>query len=229
MSARTAAIPRRETAAEEVYRALRRDLITLAHRPGAALTEQELAARYGTSRVPVREACRRLQQEGFLTGIPFKGYFVNRISAKEIADCFELRLVLEVHALRLAIERADEAAIARLKTLASSRYTPHDWASYVEFLEHNLEFHLQLAGLSGNEQLVATLRSLLSSMQRFFFLGLDLGDYGAEMRDEHQQLLDAVTRRRKRAATECLERQILRSRERIVRALVERRVDLPLE
>ncbi|MEW6338454.1 MAG: GntR family transcriptional regulator [Acidobacteriota bacterium] len=228
MSARPAA-PRRETAAEEVYRALRRDLITLVHRPGAALTEQELAARYGTSRVPVREACRRLQQEGFLTGIPFKGYFVTPISAKEISDCFELRLALEGHALRLAIERADERAIARLETLAAKRYTSHDWASYTEFLERNLEFHLQLAALSGNERLVATLRSLLASMQRFFFLGLDLGDYGAEMSDEHRHLIAAVRQRRKREARECLERQIARSRERIVRALAERRVDLPLE
>jgi DNA-binding GntR family transcriptional regulator len=229
MSASPSPRPRRETAAEEVYRALRRDLITLVHRPGAALTEQELAGRYGTSRVPVREACRRLQQEGFLTGIPFKGYFVNRISAKEISDCFELRLALELHALRLAIERADEGAIARLEALAANEYTSHDWTSYAEFLERNLEFHLQLAALSGNDRLVETLRGLLSSMQRFFFLGLELGDFGAEMRGEHQRLVAAVRQRRKRVARECLERQIVRSRERIVRALAERRVDLPLE
>jgi DNA-binding GntR family transcriptional regulator len=56
------AVSARQTVAESVYLALKRDITTLRHRPGAALTEQELAALYGSSRVPVREACRRLQQ-----------------------------------------------------------------------------------------------------------------------------------------------------------------------
>ena len=57
----------RLTVAEEVYRALKRDIITLRHKPGVSLTEQGLATAYGSSRVPVREACRRLQQENLLT------------------------------------------------------------------------------------------------------------------------------------------------------------------
>ena len=79
----------RRTAAEEVYRALKRDIITLQHEPGTSLTEKKLATLYGTSRVPVREACKRLDQEGLLTGRPYRGYSVNRISLKEIGDCFD--------------------------------------------------------------------------------------------------------------------------------------------
>ena len=89
LSVKASSIPvpaERRTIAEEVYRALKRDLITLRHAPGAALTEQGLAARYGSSRVPVREACRRLQQEGLLTAVPYKGYFVNQISFQDIHD-----------------------------------------------------------------------------------------------------------------------------------------------
>ena len=94
--------PPRRTAVEEVYRSLKRDIITLQHRPGAALAEQTLADAYGTSRVPVREACRRLQQEGLLTAIPYKGYFVSPISPKEISDSFELRNAIETRAVALA-------------------------------------------------------------------------------------------------------------------------------
>ena len=220
---------RRVTASEEVYRACKRDLITLAFRPGAALGEQELADRYGTSRVPVREACRRLQQEGLLTAVPYKGYFVNQISMKQIADCFELRQVLESHALELASARATDLELDGLEALAAVEYTYHDWESYARFLERNLDFHLRLAALSGNERLVATLADLLSSMQRFFFLGLDLGDYGAEMRAEHQCLVAALRRRDAGGALDCLERQIGRSRERIVRALLDNRIDLPVK
>lgn len=219
----------RRTMAEEVHRRLRHDLITLAHRPGAALTEQELARLYGSSRVPVREACRRLQQEGLLTAVPYKGYFVNQISLKEIRDCFDLRLVLEQHVIERACERATADDLARLGELAATEYTYDDWVSYADFLERNLDFHIQLAIAAGNEELVAVLHDLLWSMQRFFFLGLDLGDYGREMRHEHEELVEAVGRRDAAAAVGSLRAQITESRDRIVRALVEGRIDIPLE
>jgi GntR family transcriptional regulator, rspAB operon transcriptional repressor len=217
------------TVAEGVYRALKRDVITLRHRPGASLTEQELAAAYGSSRVPVREACRRLQQEGLLTAVPYKGYFVNRISLKEINDCFELREVLETHAIHGAVERASEDEIERLEQLAETEYTFHDWASYADFLDQNREFHLEVAALGGNERVVATLRDLLGSMQRFFFLGLDLDDFAAEMRREHQTLVDLLRRRNTKGLVSCIRSQIAASRRRIMAALQDRRLDIPLQ
>jgi DNA-binding GntR family transcriptional regulator len=214
-----ASAPPRKTAAEEVYQSLKRDIITLQHRPGAALGEQALADVYGTSRVPVREACRRLQQEGLLSAIPYKGYFVSPISPKEISDSFELRSAIETRAVALAVTRASEDELARLFELAATEYTYSDWASYTEFLNRNLGFHLELASLSRNDRLFEVLRNLLVSMQRFFFLGLDLGDFGAEMRTEHELLVDHMRRRDAVAASECAEEQIAASYERIRRAL----------
>jgi DNA-binding GntR family transcriptional regulator len=219
----------RQTAAEEVYRSLRRDLITLRHRPGASLTEGELASVYGTSRVPVREACRRLQQEGLLKSLPYKGYFVNQISLKEIGDCFDLRLVLESYSLELAAERASSQDLDALETLAATEYTYHHWDSYADFLDRNLEFLVQLAAISRNQRLVATLVDLLGSMQRFFFLGLDLGDFGAEMRGEHEELVALLRHGDVDEAVRCLRGQIAASRDRILRAVVNDRIDLPLE
>jgi DNA-binding GntR family transcriptional regulator len=228
--AATAAPPdaERRTAADEVYQALKRDIITLRLQPGASLTEQQLAAAYGTSRVPVREASRRLQQEGLLTAVPYKGYFVSQISLKEIGDCFDLRSILETYAVECAIERAPDTGLQQLESLALSEYTFHDWSSYAKFLERNLEFHLQMALLSDNNRLVNTLHDLLGSMQRFFFLGLDLGDFGKEMRNEHEELVDLMKSRSRQGATECVRDQITRSRERILRALLKGRFELPL-
>lgn len=219
----------KRTAAEQVYRALKRDIITLRHRPGESLTEQQLASLYGTSRVPVREACRRLDQEGLLTGRPYRGFSVNQISLKEIGDCFDLRLGLEVRALELAAERATSGDLDRLGELASTEYTYHDWDSYIEFLDRNLDFHIQLAALSRNDRLVSVLRDLLASMQRFFFLGLDLGDFASEMRAEHEELITLLSSGNPDEAVACLSRQILSSRDRILRALIEDRMDLPIE
>ncbi len=217
------------TVAEEVYRALKRDVITLKYRPGASLTEQELATAYGSSRVPVREACRRLQQEGLLTAVPYKGYFVTRISLKEISDCFDLRLLLESHALKLATERASTVDLDRLESLAVIEYTFNDWSSYADFLDANLDFHVQLAALSRNERLVTALNDLLGSMQRFFFLGLDLDDFASEMRDEHETLMALIRRGSATEVIDCLGKQIEFSRDRILRAVANRGIDLPLE
>ncbi len=219
----------RQTVAEIVYQALRRDIITLRHRPGAALAEQELADLYGSSRVPVREACRRLQQEGLVRGIPYKGYSVNQISLKDIRDCFDLRLALELHALEGASRRASDADLDRLAALAATEYTFHDWNSYADFLERNEDFHVQLAMLSGNRRLVTALTDLIGTMQRFFLLGLDLGDFAGEMRGEHEELVALLKRRDGAGAAACLRDQISGSRERIVRALVHDGHDIPLE
>jgi DNA-binding GntR family transcriptional regulator len=219
----------KRTAAEYVYRTLKRDIITLRHQPGASLTEQQLASLYGTSRVPVREACRRLDQEGLLTGRPYRGFSVNQISLKEIRDCFDLRLGLEVRALELAAERATSDDLDRLGELAATEYTYHDWDSYIEFLDRNFDFHIQLAALSRNDRLVSVLRDLLASMQRFFFLGLDLGDFATEMRSEHEELIALLSSGSPDDATACLSRQIFSSRDRILRALIEDRMDLPIE
>ncbi|MFH1176417.1 MAG: FCD domain-containing protein [Acidobacteriota bacterium] len=148
---------------------------------------------------------------------------------RQIAECFDLRLVLEAHAAELAAERATAADLGRLRSRAAVEYTYHDWESYATFLDANLAFHLELATLSGNRRLASTLRDLLSSMQRFFFLGLDLGDYGAEMRSEHERLVAALARRDAGAAVESIRSQIGRSRDRIMRALIEGRIEIPLD
>jgi DNA-binding GntR family transcriptional regulator len=219
----------RQTAAEGVYLALKRDIITLRHPPGASLTEHSLAAHHGTSRVPVREACRRLQQEGLLVGRPYKGYSVTPISLKEIGDCFDLRELLECHALELTSRRASPAELADLAALAAVAYTFHDWDSYADFLERNFDFHIRLAALARSERLLNVLRDLLGAMQRFFFLGLDLGDFSAEMRGEHEELVALLQHGRTAAAIDCLRGQIRSSRDRILRALIDQRLDLPLE
>ena len=228
--AATSTPPARErtTASDTVYGALKRDIITLRLAPGAALTEQQLARSHRTSRVPVREACRRLQQEGLLTAIPYKGYFVSQISLKEIEDCFDLRASLEAFAVERAVERASAADLAGLAELARTEYTYDDRASYAEFLERNLEFHLRLAQLTGNGRLVHTLHDLVESMQRFFFLGLDLGDYGGEMRSEHEELVELMAARSAERAVGCMRDQIAASRERVLRAVLQGRVELPI-
>jgi DNA-binding GntR family transcriptional regulator len=219
----------RRKVSEDVYRALKRDILTLRHPPGASLRERELADRYGVSRVPVREACLRLMQEGLMGSVPYKGYFASRISLKNITDSFELRLLLETEAIARTFDRAGERELKRLSSLAVSEYAHDDWDSHVEFLEKNRQFHLALAGLSGNAELERVLGDLLESMQRYFFLGLGLGEFGPEMREEHENLTALIRSGSRDEARDCLREQIERSRRRIIAKLVTDGADVALE
>ncbi len=222
---KAAKAPRKDTAVkrtitEDVYQALKKDIITCRHKPGAVLKEEALADRYGSSRVPVREACGRLQQEGLLNVVPYKGYSVSQVSLKDIADYFDMRMLLETCAIGRAVEHANEEQIAQLKELAEYEYIYHDWSSYLRFLEHNRAFHVAIARMSGNNKLARVLDDLLEQMQRFFFLGLDMGDFGYEMRQEHELLARVIAAGPKDEAVNFLRTQVERSRERILKALI---------
>ncbi len=217
-----------QTVSEDVYQALKKDILTCRHKPGAVLRENQLAALYGSSRVPVREACGRLQQEGLLEIVPYKGYFVSQVSLKDIADYFNLRLLLETHALRQTFRRTPDADLSTLEELASHEYKYKDRATYFDFLEHNRQFHVALAELSGNARLAKIISQILEQMQRFFFLGLDLGEFGPEMREEHEMLTRALLAGNRDHAVDYLSKQIERSKERILKALVTQRADITI-
>jgi len=213
----------RQTISQDVYNSLKKDILTCNHKPGAVLREKDLAELYGSSRVPVREACSRLQQEGLLEAVPYKGYFVSQVSLKDIADYFDLRLLFETYAVEQAVLRATDVELAHLEALASYEYSYHDWETYHNFLKKNREFHVELARLSGNNKLVRIINGVVEGMERFFFLGLQLGDFGPEMREEHQVLTNAIRGGKKDRAIELVRKQIERSRERILKALVTQR------
>jgi len=71
--------------------------------PGFQLRQDELAARFGTSRIPVREALKQLEAQGFVTFLPDRGAIVSDLSIDEVVELLEIRIALECHALRLSI------------------------------------------------------------------------------------------------------------------------------
>ena len=93
-----------------VYATLRHDIVALRLQPGARLSENELAARFGLSRAPVREALIRLAEEGLIDVRPQRGSFVSRISLRAMEQARLVREALEVTIIRRAAERGLGAA-----------------------------------------------------------------------------------------------------------------------
>jgi DNA-binding GntR family transcriptional regulator len=152
------------TRAAEIADTMREDIITHALAPGCALRELALAKRYNTSRIPLREAFRRLAAEGLLTIRPYRGAVVNEVSVEHIREIMELRGALSQLAIRRALPLRDNEDLGRLEALldaAEQTDDPIRWASLTS------EFHLTLLDAPDRPRLMGLLRSLHDQTRRY--------------------------------------------------------------
>lgn len=183
------------TNAERLYRKLKEDIIECELSPGKSLSESELGRRYKAGRTPVREACRKLQNEGLIEIIPFRGYFIAPLVVSEFHDLQELQLVVEPAMAALATERATEQQLRNMESFGNYEYRVGDKESYYEFLQKNFDFHVEIAQASGNKEFVAIARDVHTRLQRFFFIGVSLHDAGPQLVQEHCKLVEAIRKR----------------------------------
>lgn len=176
---------------EQVYQQIRVDIQNGVIRPGRRITEEWAAAHYSASRTPVREACRRLAEEGLLTHEPRRGFRVPPVSAREIDELYDLRRVLEVHAARRAAaasaHHADVLDELR-RTWETQKFKPGEQVVY-----NDEQFHRTLATIGGNGQLVLLLDAI-SARIRFFRMNDFLHrDRIATTKHQHVQILAAIS------------------------------------
>ncbi len=113
---------RSRPAPEQLYAALRRAILRLDLAPGAPVPEPAIAAQAGVSRTPVREALRRLREDGLVEIFPNLGSFVTRLSAEGLAEAVALRVLLEGDvAARLAATPAGPAVLPALRRLLADQ------------------------------------------------------------------------------------------------------------
>src|ERR1700742_1448271 len=97
---------------------LRAEILGGAYRPGERIRQEDVAARSGASRIPVREALRMLQAEGLVTLIANSGAWVARLTMAECAELYQIRERLEPLLLRASLPGLDDAVLGRLAELA---------------------------------------------------------------------------------------------------------------
>ena len=151
---------RRPALAATAYDRIRRDLLFGDLATAPRLAEQELARRYRMSRTPVREALQRLALAGFLAFGPGGGYFPHKVSARDVREIYELRILLEPLAARLAVEHMTPEQQLALTGLTHSGLLAVQSKKPSELPKLNAEFHSILATASGN----ATLARVLSAI-----------------------------------------------------------------
>lgn len=201
---------------DQAYQLIRRDIIQCILPPGLKVAQAQLVERYQLSVTPVREALKRLEQEGYVQSIPRFGYLITPVTVQDIEDIYELRLLLEKPAVRMAAQRASDAQLADLQDHARFSYVYRDPQSYQEFLQANVGFHTDVAMLSGNRRLAESIGRLLDEMNRIFHLGLEVRDSAEEMKNEHVTLSGALAARNAELAEEIMDDQINRSKQRVL-------------
>jgi DNA-binding GntR family transcriptional regulator len=190
---------RSSTSADRIYKELRRSIIVGHHGPGERLNLERLAGRYGTSVTPVREALQMLSQEGLVTPRPHAGFYVTRVTLKELRDMLELREILEVASVERAAVRITDEQIGELERVHRG-YTGDDEISYERYIAENRRFHYLIAQSSGNQELANTLGRLHDRLARFFIFV----HTGEEVEERHKRLIEALRTRQVEVARQVI-------------------------
>jgi len=155
-----------------VYEVLREAILSGAFPPGERLRQEALATAIGVSRVPVREALLKLDAEGLVDFSTHKGAVVQTLSHAEIVEIYELRDLLETHALRKSMERMTPERIARLRDLAAEM---DKQAEGDPFLEVRVRFYRELYDAENAPRMIDLIEGLRSSVGRYL-LGWRVSD-----------------------------------------------------
>jgi DNA-binding GntR family transcriptional regulator len=177
----------------DVHRRLKEMVIVFKIRPGERVNEGELAEQLGVSRTPLREALHRLVAENMLTMVPNRGFYGRRIECQEVFDLYELRNGLELTAINLALVRARDEDITSLRRLWTDVMHNVQQMPIQQLVAEDEHFHVSLARLSGNQELVKSLQAINARIHHFRWS--DLEGKGDALGDDHLALVDALLKR----------------------------------
>lgn len=208
------------TSKGKIYRQLRRSIIMGHRRPGERLSLEELAQNYNTSITPLRDALQMLSQEGLVTIRPRSGYFITRISLKELHELFELREILELAVVERAAAHITEECLQQLEHVHAG-YTGDDDESYDRYTDENRRFHYLLAEATGNHELAEMLGRLHDRLARFMVLR----GGGKTQESTHARLIQALRAHDVAAARQAMLQEINDTRDVVLARVIREEGD----
>lgn len=175
----------------QVAQELRRRILAGHYPQGIKLQQEQIAAELGVSRSPVREALGQLEAEGLVVLTPQKGAQVSPISRDEIAELFELRLLVEPHLIALAIPQMTEADLNKATAIISEMadISLDGWG------DANWRLHETLYAPAGRPGMVKLLRRTHETIGRYIRMQVMATNGRADAHREHKLILDACRKR----------------------------------
>lgn len=205
-------------AGSRVVNGLRERLRTGTIPPGTVLSQADIAAEYGVSRIPVRDALRVLAGEGLVI-LGVSSAVVAGLSIPELQELYEMREAIEPVATALAVPNVGRAEVtqmaALIEVMEADGTTPGEW------LEANGSFHALIYARADRPRMVALIEQLRSLTDRYLYLHLDVIGDVEHMHEEHRQILAAVRRRDPAEVAELTRLHLATSHDFILRYLLE--------
>ena len=202
------------TAEEAVTAALRRAIREGVLEPGQRLTQSEIAAQLGVSRIPLRDALRRLEVESLVQIDGHKGARVTMLAPKDVAEIYEMRILLEAICMELAVDNLTPDAAERLAAAASD--SDDDSLSAAEAFNRRRAFYGDLYEHADRPRMHRTIMQLRDNVDRYHLLGDRDHAHHA-----HKELADAIAARDGARAAQVLVEHISESRDDLIAELAE--------
>ncbi len=193
---------------ETAYEKIKQRITACEFRPGDCLNEAELSERLGIGRTPVHQAIDRLMIEGLVQVMPRKGIIVTPVSFDDVLQTIDVRLLNECHCVRLAAERASEAAVQTLDDILARAEIELPRRDVERLMRLDREFHGAIAQSSRNAVLADILGRLHDKSLRFWILSLNTPGHHARVHTQHCAILDAIRARDPSAAEQSMRNHI---------------------
>jgi DNA-binding GntR family transcriptional regulator len=189
-----------EPISRQVFRELRKAIVTMRLRPGQVISEQEVASLLSVSRQPVREAFIKLAEAGLVTIRPQRGTTVVRISARQVVDAQFVREAVELAVVRKACRGLPAEVLASLRENLGRQHEAAAGGEHARFLELDEAFHRTLALGIGCEYAWRVVEETKAQMDRVRYLSLPHATPLDRLMAQHAAILDAIEARDEGAA-----------------------------
>ncbi|TAK09120.1 GntR family transcriptional regulator [bacterium] len=163
--------------------------------PGERLSEEKLASSLNVGQVPLREALRRLEAEGYVTFLSNQEVAVSKPTMEDLQEYYTIASVLEGLAARLAVERAQPDELSRLRELHQLLKEAYQKRDLSRYYEANSNFHHFIAEIARNERLYRLIERMRQEIQKTRILSLHLPQRLDYSMREHDQILDAFLKK----------------------------------
>ncbi|MDH6547871.1 GntR family transcriptional regulator [Streptomyces sp. SAI-041] len=199
---------RKSSYRERVADALRAALIAGELLPGQVYSAPALAARFGVSATPVREAMLDLAKEGLVDTVPNKGFRVTAVSEEQLDEYTHIRSLIEIPTVVELASTGDPVSLEALRPAAREIVQAAVSGDLIAYVEADTRFHLGLLALAGNAHLVQVVGDLRKRSRLYGLTPLVKSGRLLASAEEHLELLDALVARDEPAVREVMTRHI---------------------
>lgn len=185
------------------------DIVNGRMKPGEQVQLDQLVARFGVSRTPVREALQQLEASGLVEVLPKRGTYVSRVGMSELVQMFEVMAELEAMCARLAARRIQPPALAEVLAALDACEQQAAASSANQYYYANEHFHQLIYQACGNPFLVQQTTALKNRLKPYRRLQLQLRNRIAQSSEEHRAIVAALQQGDSDAASQAARDHVL--------------------